>query len=334
MRKRVLGRTGLEVSEIGLGGVAFSWLSKNDCENLIGRCLDGGVNYLDVYVGTGRNIRDILRKRRNDFFISTRTDPEKVDEALRDLGLDYIDIMQITMVDAPEHYKAAVDGLEILQKHKEQGKIGFIGIGTHSFDLYMKIIEDGFFDTIMLPFNYIENEVIREVLPAAKKNRIGVLAMKPLAGGNIENAAASLKYILQYDVSSAVVGIASVEEAGQDLKVGSEDLKLSPDEERYLQNLERKLGKVFCRRCGHCIFPEPCPEGIEIRMLMMAKTIAMQTRSQTLSDELLDKVDECTRCGRCEEICPYNLPIMDLLPEKVKEYRELIRQMASGSYRR
>ena len=333
MRKRILGRTGLEVSEIGLGGVAFSWLDKSECESLIDYCLDRGVNYLDVYVGTGEKIKNILKRRRNDFYISTRTDPEKVDDALRDFGLDYIDIMQITMVDARQHYKAAVDGLEILHKHKEQGKIGSIGIGTHSFDLYMKIIEDGFFDTIMLPFNYIENEVVEEVLPAAKQKDIGILVMKPLAGGNIENATASLKYILQYDVSSAVVGIASIEEAEEDIEVGSKSLELAADEERYLQNLEKRLGKVFCRRCGHCIFPEPCPQGIEIRMLMMAETIAMQSRKQTLSDELLERVNECTRCGRCEEICPYDLPIMDMLPEKVKEYRELMGRIESGSYR-
>jgi predicted aldo/keto reductase-like oxidoreductase len=334
MRKRIAGRTGLRLSEISLGGVAFSWLEKSACENLIGYCLDRGVNYLDVYVGTGEKIRQALRRRRDEFYISTRTDPEKVDEALKDLGLDYIDIMQITMVDADEHYKAAVDGLEILHKHKEQGKIGHVGIGTHCFDLYMRIIEDGYFDTIMLPFNYIENEVVEKVLPAAKQRDIGILVMKPLAGGNIERAVPSLKYILRHDVSSAVVGIASIEEAEEDIRVGGERLDLGEDEERYLRELGKKLGKVFCRRCGHCIFPEPCPQGIEIRMLMMAETIAMQSRRQTLSEEFLKKVEECTRCGRCEEICPYDLPIMDMLPEKVKEYRSLVKEMEQGTYQR
>jgi len=334
MRKRIAGRTGLELSEISLGGVAFSWLEKGACEKLVTYCLDRGVNYLDVYVGTGAKICDVLRKRRNDFYISTRTDPEKVDDALKDLGLDYIDIMQITMVDADKHYEAAVDGLEILQRHKKQGKIGHVGIGTHCFDLYMRIIEDGYFDTIMLPFNYIENEVVEAVLPAAKEKNIGILVMKPLAGGNIERAVPSLRYILQHDVTSAVVGIASIEEAGEDLKVGSESLDLAEDEERYLRGLEKSLGKAFCRRCGHCIFPEPCPQNIEIRMLMMAETIAMQSRRQTLSEELLKKVEQCTRCGRCENICPYNLPIMDLLPEKVKEYRGLVKEMEEGRYPR
>jgi len=241
--------------------------------------------------------------------------------------------MQITMVDAEEHYADAVKGIEILKRHKEKGDIGFIGIGTHSLDLYMKIINDGHFDTIMLPFNYIENEITKEVIPAAREREIGLLAMKPLAGGNIENATASLKYILKHEVASAVVGIASIKEAEEDIKVGEESIELTADEEKYLRELKEKLGSSFCRRCGHCIFPEPCPVGIDIRTIMFAETIAMQTRRQTISDETLDKVKECTQCGRCEEICPYDLPISELLPRKVEEYRELVRRMEAGEFR-
>jgi len=67
MRKRTLGRTGLAVSEIALGGVAFSWLGKRESEELLEYCLDRGVNYIDVYVGTGDKIKDVLRRRRGDF---------------------------------------------------------------------------------------------------------------------------------------------------------------------------------------------------------------------------------------------------------------------------
>ena len=333
MRKRTLGRTKLAVSEIGLGGVAFSWLAKRESEEVLDYCLDRGVNYIDVYVGTGDKIRDALRRRRGDFVISTRTDPLKVEDALKDFGLDYIDIMQITMVDAEEHYTEAVKGIEILRRHKEKGDIGFIGIGTHCADLYMKIVEEGHFDTIMLPFNYIEDEITSQVIPAARRREIGLLAMKPLAGGNIENATASLKYILKHDVASAVVGIASIKEAEEDIRVGEESIELAADEKKYLRELKERLGANFCRRCGHCIFPEPCPAGIEIRLLMMAETVAMQSRRKTLSDETLNKVKECTQCGRCEEICPYNLPISELLPRKVEEYRELVRRMEAGEFR-
>ena len=74
--------------------------------------------------------------------------------------------------------------------------------------------------------------------------------------------------------------------------------------------------------CGHCIFPEPCPEGIQIRLVMMAETLAMQSRRAPLSEKTMAKVDDCQRCGRCEEICTYDLPIMDLLPKKVQWSRE------------
>jgi len=334
MRKRRLGRTGLSISEVSLGGVAFWWLSEKDSAELINFCLDRGVNYLDVYQGSGEKIRKTLRSRRGEFYLSTRGDPAKIDDILKEFGVDCIDVFQITMVDHEDHYQEALRKLPLVEKARKAGKVRFFGIGTHAPVLYEKIVSDAIVDTILLPFNFIEDEILSGTLDIAKEKDIGVLAMKPLAGGNIEWATPSLKWILKHPVASAVVGMASIEEAVEDIAVGESPLVLSEKEERYLKSEKERLGKDFCRMCGHCIYPEPCPEGIEVRLIMMARIVAMQTRRQTISDETLARVENCRKCGLCEERCPWSLPIRELLPLRVEEYRNLIREMKEGRYHR
>jgi len=227
MRKRRLGRTGLYISEVSLGGVAFWWLSEKDSTALINYCLAQGVNYFDVYQGSGPKIRKTLRTRRSEFYLSTRGDPAKLDDLLKEFGVDCIDVFQITMVDHDDHYRQALDKLALVEKAKKKGKVRFFGIGTHAPILYEKIISDAVVDTILLPFNFIEDEVLSGALDIAREKDIGVLAMKPLAGGNIEWATPSLKWILQYPVASAVVGMASIEEAAEDISVGKSPIRLS-----------------------------------------------------------------------------------------------------------
>ncbi len=72
MEKRILGKTGLRISEISLGGVAFWWLEKPKAIEFLNYCLDSGINYIDTYAGvTGDKIGSVLKKRRKDFYIST-----------------------------------------------------------------------------------------------------------------------------------------------------------------------------------------------------------------------------------------------------------------------
>ena len=334
MRKRRLGRTGLFVSEVSLGGVAFWWLSPEDSVGLLEYCLDSGVNHLDLYMGSGSKIGKTLRKRRKEFTLSTRGEPDKIDEVLAEFQVDYIDLFQITMVDHEDHYRACLEKMPLVEKAKKAGKIGFFGIGTHSPALFGKVIGDAIVDTILLPFNYIEDEILSGALDKAVKNDIGILVMKPLAGGNISWATPALKWILQYPVASAVVGMASINEAREDISVGEESIELTDKERQFLEAEKNRLGETFCRMCGHCIYPDPCPEGIEIRLVMMARTLALQTRRQTLSDELLDRIQKCRECGLCVERCPWHLPIPELLPGYVHEYRQLIKEIETGKYLR
>ena len=325
MKFRRLGRTGFEISEVSLGGVAFCWLEEKDCGALIDAALEQGVNFLDVYMGTGSRIRTHLSRHRDRIWLSTRGNADALNKCLKEFSLDRIDIFQITMVDSPEQYDDARRETEKLEKAREAGTIGFFGVGTHNPDFYPRIARDGVFDTILFSFNFIDESFLQsDFFEQAKANDVGLLVMKPLAGGNIRRATPALKYVLRHPVSSAVVGMASPGEVLEDTAVPNAPGELTAEEEAYIRKTRGELGDSFCRLCGHCIWPDPCPEGIQVRSMMMLKTFALQVRRQSVSDEELAKVETCTRCGTCVERCPYGLAIPDLLPQKVAEYRRIL----------
>lgn len=323
IKKRILGKTGLRISEISLGGVAFLWLEKKKSIELLNYCLDNGINYIDTYGGvTGDKIGKVLKKRRKDFYISTRGDSKTINGLLKVLNVDFFDIFFISMVDSVEQYKRALEEANILDKERRSGKFRFLGICTHNPSLYLRIINDGVFSVVMFPCNCID-EINQEVFELAEKNKVGIIAMKPLAGGNLTNYSSSLKFVLNTKVATALIGMASVKEVEENLRV-LKDKTITKKDKLYYKQIRKELGKRFCRYCGHCIFPDPCSVDIPIRTIVMLKTIAYQSNlKRTISDEVLSKIKDCIKCGKCEERCPYNLPIRELLPKKVNEYLKM-----------
>ena len=183
-------------------------------------------------------------------------------------------------------------------------------------------MKDGVFSVMMFPCSCVD-EINQRVFKAAVKNRVGLIAMKPLAGGNLRNATASLKFVLSTKVSTALIGMASINEAKEDIEV-LKNKTITRKDRLYYKQIRKELDKSFCRYCGHCIFPDPCPSGIQIRIIMMLKTLAYQSNfRRTVSDEVLSKIEDCIKCGKCEERCPYDLPIRELLPRKVDEYLKM-----------
>ena len=322
IEKRPLGKTGLSVSEISLGGVALGWLGKKRSTALINFCLDRGINYIDTYNGTGKHIGGILKKRRKDFLLSTRGNSKTIDSDLKQLNVDFFDIFFLSMVDSVEQYKAATREAHLLDKAKRAGRFRFLGIATHNPSLYSRIIREGVFPVVMFPLNCVD-EISEKVFSAAGKKKVGIIAMKPLAGGNLTNYRAALRFALSKKISTAVIGIASIKEAKEDIKVLG-NKTITGQDKLYYKQIRKKLGKTFCRYCGHCIFPDPCPVGIPVRIIMMLKTLAYQSHlRRNTSAEQLAKVKDCIRCGKCEERCPYDLPIRELLPRKVDEYLQM-----------
>jgi len=175
------------------------------------------------------------------------------------------------------------------------------------------------FDVMMIPVNCID-EPARKIFTTARDNGIGIIAMKPLAGGNIRKYDSAIRYVLNLPVSTALIGMARIKEVKQNISV-LKNLTITHKDNQYYKKIRRQLGDVFCRYCGHCIFPEPCPREVPVRTIMMLETLAYQANlKRNISEKILKSIDNCIKCGLCEKRCPYKLPIRKLLPLKVKKY--------------
>jgi aryl-alcohol dehydrogenase-like predicted oxidoreductase len=207
MKFRKLGRTGLEVSEVGFGAWAIggSWgpQSESDSVAALGRALDLGVNLIDTAAGYGdgrseRIIGAVLKGRRDSVIVATKTPPadgpwppspycaaserysekyirENVEQRLRNLGTDRLDILQLhTWTRA---WNGAPTPFEVLRALKKEGKIRFAGISTpeHDQNSVIELMRGGWVDVVQVIYNIFEQEPAAELLPAAGETGTGII---------------------------------------------------------------------------------------------------------------------------------------------------------------
>lgn len=201
------------------------------------------------------------------------------------------------------------------------GAIKHIGITSHSLEVILKALEYDVFETIQYPYNAVETQAT-EIFKKAYEKNIGVIAMKPFAGGAITNNKAALKFILQNQhITCAIPGMCSIEQLEDNVKA-IEDMPLRKAEKEALSKETAELGEKFCRRCGYC---QPCPKGINIPMAFILEGYFTRYNLTDWAVEryesLQAKASACEKCGLCETKCPYNLPIRDML-ESVKNVFE------------
>jgi len=192
---RKLGKSELKVSAIGFGGIPIQKTNKEQVKELLIRCEEKGVNFIDTargYTVSEEYIGYALEGRREKWIIATKSmarDKDSmikdVEKSLENLRTDYIDLYQLHNVKTDEDYYKVLseDGAyNALLEMKGKGKIGHIGITSHSLDILNIAVETGKFETIMYPYNLVENQG-EKLFNRAKELNIGVIAMKPMAGG-------------------------------------------------------------------------------------------------------------------------------------------------------
>ncbi len=338
---RILGRTQLKVSVLGFGGIPIRTLSLDEAVKVVRRAFELGVNFYDTarnYADSERKIGAALNDVRSEVYIATKTASRTYDEAMRDLeaslselGTTYVDVWQLHGVnnfETLEQVLAPNGALAALKDAKQDGKIRFIGITGHRPDVLLKAIETGEFDTVQFPFNYLATEAERELIPRAEQLNIGMIIMKPLAGGELSNAKAALRFIIQYPISTVIPGMKSIAEVEENAKTLFEDWELTDEDLKVIDEDKRRLNKVFCRGCMYCM---PCPQGIPISQLLRIESIVRRVGVtewvKSIYREAKEKVPSCIKCKQCEEKCPYELPITEMLPEKLAWLEKLVLEM-------
>ncbi len=238
---RILGRTGEEVSIIGLGGSHIGvQSSEQESIRIIRAALDNGVNFLDnswdyhggqSEIRMGKALRDGYRHKA---FLMTKFDgrtresaARQIDESLRRLKTDYVDLIQfheIIRMEDPDRIFSHGGALEAALKAQEAGKARYIGFTGHkSPDIHLRMMEiaseSGFrFDTVQMPLNVMDahyDSFEKRVLPVLVKEEIGVLGMKSMGGqiilkGTVVTPVECLHYVMNLPISVVITGCDSL----------------------------------------------------------------------------------------------------------------------------
>ncbi|MHB1317566.1 MAG: aldo/keto reductase [Anaerolineae bacterium] len=336
MRQMDLGRTGLTVSEIAFGGIPIQRLSESDAIAVIRRCLDLGVTFLDTahgYSTSEERIGKAIAGRREGLVIATKspsreagTFREQMDLSFQRLGVSHIDIFQFHNVatqEALDQVLAPGGPYDIARQAREDGRIGHIGVTSHSLDMAIKMASMGLFETLMFPFNYVTQEPAQTLIPLCREKGIGFIAMKPMGGGMLKDATLSFKYLRQHEGVVPVVGIERPAEIEEIVGVLNGTVEFTGAERIRMAEILATLGDRFCRRCDYC---QPCPQGIQISTVLNVRSFARRMPEERVYGEwgrsLIAMAETCIRCGDCASRCPYGLPVPDMVAENALWYSE------------
>ena len=208
MEYRVLGKTGLKVSRLGFGGIPIQRIDAEGTKALMHRLLEAGVNYIDSargytvseeYIGYGlEGIRDKFILATKGRGLTKQAMQKDLETSLHNFRTDYIDLYQFhnPSLEDLEVITAPGGALEALQDAKAAGTVRHIGLTAHSTQVFEKALDMDWVETIMFPYNLVENQGAELIAKCQEKN-IGFICMKPLAGGAIDDASLALRYIVQ-----------------------------------------------------------------------------------------------------------------------------------------
>lgn len=335
MEYRKLGKTDLMISEVGFGCIPIIRLSSKDATEVLSHAFDRGINFFDTanaYRDSEQKIGAALRGHRDKMVLATKTGKrdaagtvEHIENSLRMLQTDYIDLYQLHQVSKKEDWDAITapgGAMETVIKAKKQGKIRHIGITSHSYEMALQLIKTGLFATIMFPFSFIEDSALGEMLSLTQEQEMGFLAMKPFGGGVIDNAELAFKFLRQYPRVTPIPGFDSVKYIDEVQSFYEQPNIVSKEDTALMEKYRNDLGKQFCRRCEYC---QPCPNGVMITPAMGYPIVAKRMSysvSVEFSKSAMDSVTKCVSCGKCIKRCPYELPIPAILQKNFEMYAE------------
>ena len=335
MRNITLGRSEITVPQNAFGALPIQRVEKEEAVRILRRAYDGGMRYFDTaraYSNSEEKLCAAFSGMRDKIYIATKTQaktPEKfwedLETSLRTLGTDYIDVYQFHMA---ERCYAPDDGTgmyECMLKAKEEGKIKHIAITAHKLQVAFDIAESDLYDTLQFPFSYLSSDKEIELVNLCKKNNVGYIAMKGLAGGLINRSDAAMAFMMQYDNVLPIWGIQKMSELEEWLSYMDNTPAMTDEIAEYISKEREELAGEFCRGCGYCM---PCPMEIKInncaRMsLMLRRAPSDAWLSENWQSEM-KKIEDCINCYQCASQCPYELDTPELLRKNYEDYKKVL----------
>ena len=265
MAKRPLGKSGLEVSIIGVGGFHIGSAENQDAaKRIVQEALDAGINFFDnaweYHDGQSEEwLGYALGSRRREAVLMTKVCThgrdkqiamQMLEQSLRRLKTDHLDIWQIHEVvydNDPDLIFRSNGAAEALLEAKKQGKVRLIGFTGHKDPaIHLKMLSHNFpFDTVQMPLNAFDatfRSFEQRVLPEARRRGIAVFGMKSLGGsgemikGGAITPSDALRYAMSLPVATTISGMESLEVLKQNLEVVKGFSPMSENEMAGLRN--------------------------------------------------------------------------------------------------
>lgn len=335
MKMLRLGRTEITTPQNAFGALPVQRCDMDTAVRILRRAYEGGMTYFDTaraYSDSEEKIGEALSDVRDKIFIATKTmgrDTETVkrqlDESLKNLRTDYIDVYQFHCVE--QCYKPD-DGsgmYELMEDLKSQGVIRHIGITAHKIGIAEEIVESGLYETLQFPFSYLSGEREERLVNSCKEKDMGFVCMKGLSGGLITNSKAAFAYIAQFDNALPIWGIQKESELSEWLSYMDEPPVMDDEIRAFIESDRQELTGDFCRGCGYCM---PCPMGITInqcaRMSLMLRRAPSDGWLSSHWQEEMKKIETCINCRKCVSKCPYELSTPDLLKKNYEDYKKVL----------
>jgi predicted aldo/keto reductase-like oxidoreductase len=338
MKHRTLGRTKLQVSELGLG------LIKTDNPAVIQRALDHGINYFDTAASyRGGNSEVVLGRalkgRRDQAIVATKwhtngRTPAKalldsLDGSLQRLGTDHVDLIQIHGAGRPVQVNS--DELwEAFTQARKAGKVRFHGLSTHRNQVAVvrAAIKSGRYDQVLVSHNALTAERIGPALGEAHKAGVGVVIMKALEPAHASkgtDAFAGLRgnpyqkciqWVLKdSNVSTVIVDMPTFDELQED--VAAATTLMTRAEQREFELAVAQVSTGTCHLCGACT--GQCPAGVQVsdimRYALYHDGYGDRARARSLYRELSATASAavCRGCDTCAVVCPWGVPVRSRL---------------------
>jgi len=336
MQQTTFGRTGLQVSRTSFGCIPIQRISYEESTALLQHAYENGVTLYDTahgYTTSEDRIGTALHHVRDKIVLCTKSPAQTpnelmahLDNSLRMLRTDYIDVLQFhgpKFVPRPGDENGLYD---CIKKAQAQGKIRFIGLSAHMLHVAKEAVESELYDTLQFPFSYLSTPEELAVTELCRKHNVGILGMKALCGGILNNAKAAFAFLRQYENIVPIYGIQTREELDEFLRYEKNPPALDDALQKEIDKDRVELAETFCRACGYCL---PCPANIPIPMasrmtFLLGRMVAKNFQTPEWQENMR-RISDCTNCGNCIKHCPYELNVPELLKTHQEEYFKLLK---------
>jgi len=339
---RTLGKTGLKVTSVGFGCMVTSDAS------VIERAADIGINYFDTcrsyqHGNNERLVATGLKGKRQNIILSSKTDGttkqavlQELDTSLSELATDHLDIWYLHLKNSPSELPDEL--FEAQQIARQQGKIRFAGVSTHSSkDMVPFLVKKGATDVVLATYNFTMDKAFSDAMAQANAAGMGVVAMKVMAGGfrrpdpNDPNQTklrregamlAALKWVLKDSyIHTTIPGMTDMDQLDENLKAMTDPF--TPHEGQLLAQQLDFITPLYCRMCGEC--DGHCSKGLPVADVLRYAMYADGYGQFELGRDHFKKLPlelAAVRCGDCPT-CTVNCRFGVKVPERLSHAQEM-----------